>query len=345
MSSRITLTDSSLRDGNHSARHKISTTTIERYCKFAESAGIPIVEVGHGNGLGASSLLIGESLTSDIDMLRSARSQLRTSKLAVQVIPGLATRDRDLAVAIECGVDIFRVASHCTEASVTKSYMDFLTERGKVVQGVLMMTALADTTTLVENAVFMQSCGASSVIIMDSTGTYLPDDVTERVRALCSALSVDVGFHAHNNLGCAVANSIAAIQAGAVYIDVCINGFGAGAGNAPLEVVVPVFHRLGFRTGVDFEKVIKEADESKTYLVTRTPTIEPLHVLTGMHKLFSGFEKPIREAADLNNISYHDVIFALGDRQVVAGQEDVILEVARKIADAIKEKSRKEVHS
>jgi 4-hydroxy 2-oxovalerate aldolase len=327
----IVLTDSSLRDGNHSVKHTISLDSIRRYCQFAETAGIPIIEVGHGNGIGASSLLIGEAKHTDREMLETARQNLTNTKLGIHIIPGIATVKKDIIPAIDMGVDVFRVASHCTEATLTKSHIEYLMSRDKHVIGVLMMSALADIPTLVKNAKIMEEYGASAVLIMDSTGTYLPEDVQQRITALTSELSIGVGFHAHNNLGCAIANSLVAVQNGATYIDACIRGFGAGAGNAALEILIPVLEKSGYTMGVDFKKVIVEADTVTEYLVTNPPNVTPVNVLTGLHRLFSGFEKPIIKAAKLYGVEYSSLIFELGNRKLVAGQEDLIMEVAQKL--------------
>jgi len=331
----IILTDSSLRDGNHSVKHSISLNSIERYCKFAEDANIPIIEVGHGNGIGASSLLIGEAKHTDTEMLETARKHLKNTKLGIHIIPGIATVKKDLFNAMHIGVDVYRVASHCTEATITKSHIEFLKKHDRQVIGVLMMSALADIPTLVNNAKIMEEYGASAIVIMDSTGTYLPEDVRDRITALREALTVDVGFHAHNNLGCAIYNSLVAIQSGATYIDACIRGFGAGAGNAALEILIPVLEKSGYTLGVDFKKVIVEADTVTEYLVTNPPNITPVNVLTGLNRLFSGFEKPIIKAAKLYNIEYSSLIFELGNRKLVAGQEDLIIEVAQKLTKTI----------
>ena len=248
---KIIITDSSLRDGNHSVKHTISLDSIEKYCQFADKVGIPIVEVGHGNGLAASSLLIGKSPNTDKEMLITAKKYLKNSKLGIHTIPGLSTVD-DAMAAADYGVDVFRVATHCTEATLAKSHIEYLAKAGKEVYGVLMMSALITADELVEQAKIMESYGAQAIIIMDSTGTYLPIDVQERISKLKAHTNIKVGFHAHNNLGCAVANSLVAVQSGADMIDVCIRGFGAGAGNAPLELILPVFEKSGFLTGIDF---------------------------------------------------------------------------------------------
>ena len=329
--SNIIITDSSLRDGNHSVKHTINLDSIKRYCQAADKAGIPIVEVGHGNGLGASSILIGPATYTDAEMLSTARKNLPNSKLGVHVIPGLATVEKDIKPAIDLGVDVFRIASHCTEATITKSHIDYLSKTNKQVIGVLMMTALASAKELLENAQIMQDYGAQAIVLMDSTGTYLPSDVEERVGLLVDVLDIPVGFHAHNNLNYAIHNSIVAIQNGATYIDACIRGFGAGAGNAPLEILLPVLDKYGYSVDINFNQIIKEADNVLNYLVPKVPVSAPVNILTGLNKLFSGFERPIIKASKLNNIEYSSLIFELGNRKLVAGQEDLILEVAQQL--------------
>ncbi|MBT4958426.1 MAG: 4-hydroxy-2-oxovalerate aldolase [Flavobacteriaceae bacterium] len=325
---KIIITDSSLRDGNHSVSHSIELSSIKKYCQAADNANIPIVEVGHGNGLGASSLLIGKASFSDHDMLKTARENLSNSKLGVHVIPGIATIEKDIKPAIDSGVDVFRIASHCTEASVTKSHIEFLSKKNIEVFGVLMMTALASPEELVQNALEMQDYGALSIIIMDSTGTYLPLDVEKRIKLLVDKLNIPVGFHAHNNLNYAVHNSVIAVQNGATYIDACIRGFGAGAGNAPIEILIPVLDKFGYTLDINFQKIIMEADNVLNYLVPKVPVSAPVNILTGLNKLFSGFEKPIINASKINKLEYSSLIFELGNRKLVAGQEDLILEIA-----------------
>jgi 4-hydroxy 2-oxovalerate aldolase len=170
---------------------------------------------------------------------------------------------------------------------------------------------------------------------MDSTGTYLPSDVENRIKALKDNLNIPIGFHGHNNLGLAVANSIIAVQCGATLIDACIRGFGAGAGNAPLEIIIPIFEKCGYKTNIDFQKIIMEADIVPEYMVKNIPITAPINILTGLYKLFSGFEKPIIKASKLYNLQYSSLIFELGNRKLVAGQEDLILEIAHNLSKNI----------
>ena len=331
----IIISDPSLRDGNHCVKHSISLESVARYCKFADGANIPIVEVGHGNGLGASSLLIGQMPHSDSQMLKVARDNLKTSKLGVHVIPGIATIQRNIEPAIDIGVDIFRVASHVTEANITRPHIEYIRKKGKTVYGVLMMSALADTKTLVSEAKKMEEYGAETFLIMDSTGTYLPRDIEDRIKSLKDNLSIDIGFHGHNNLGLAIANSLIAVQHGANIIDACIRGFGAGAGNTQLESLIPVLEQYGYNTNINFKQVIMEADNVMNYLIKTAPVISPINILTGLNKLFSAFEKPIIKASKLYGIEYSSLIFELGNRKLVAGQEDLILEIAQNLKKKI----------
>jgi 4-hydroxy 2-oxovalerate aldolase len=329
---KIIISDPTLRDGNHAVRHELNVEQIAAYCKAADAAGVPIVEVGHGNGLGASSLQLGEAKTSDHIALSTARAILKKSKLGVHVIPGFATIERDLKPALEEGVDVVRVGSHCTEADICERHISFARSMGVEVWGCLMMSHMISPALLLEQARKMESYGAEGVVFMDSAGHYLPDDVRQRVELLSGELSIAIGFHAHNNLGLAIANSIAAADAGATLLDGCARGFGAGAGNAPIEVLVAVLERLGYSTGIDLYKILDAADLAEQTLMKEIPAIRSVSVVSGLAGVFSGFMKPVTRIAKEFNIDPRDVFFELGRRKIVAGQEDIILEVAKDIA-------------
>jgi 4-hydroxy 2-oxovalerate aldolase len=209
---RILISDPTLRDGNHAVHHGLTAEQVRRYAAAANAAGVPIVEVGHGNGLGASSLQVGEAALSDREMLRIAREQLTDVRLGAFGIPGFATARRDLDVALEEGADVFRVGCHCTEADLTERHMTYLAGLGKPVYGVLMMCHMTTVERLVEEARKMASYGAIGVIVMDSAGALLTDDVRARVAALVEGTELAVGYHGHENLSLGVANSIAAVE-------------------------------------------------------------------------------------------------------------------------------------
>lgn len=330
----ILVSDATLRDGNHAVQHKLSKEDITLYCKAADAAKVPIVEVGHGNGLGASSLQVGLSLESDHDLLTFARDNLTNSKLSIHVIPGFATIKRDLEKALAIGVDLVRVASHCTEADITQRHISFAREKGKEAYGVLMMSHMTEPNVLVEEALKMQYYGAEAIIIMDSAGAFLPDNVTQRIKALIEALSIPVGFHAHNNLGMAISNSIAAIEAGASILDGTARGFGAGAGNAQIEVLIAVLQKLGYVTDVDLYKILEAADIAEKGFIKQIPYISSVSVVSGLSGVFSGFSKQVERIATQFEVDPKDLFFELGKRKVVAGQEDIIIEVANQLKNS-----------
>ena len=329
---KVLISDPTLRDGNHAVQHQLNAKQIAAYAAAAEAACIPIVEVGHGNGLGASSLQVGESLIDDQKMLQVAREKLVNSKLGVHVIPGFATIRKDLKQALEIGVDVFRVGAHCTEADITQRHIGYARDNGREVYGVLMMSHMASKEVLVEEALKLESYGAEGVVLMDSAGAYLPSDVSEKIGTLVEHLSVPIGFHAHNNLGMAIANSVTAVKAGATIIDGTARGFGAGAGNAQLEVIVAVFEKMGFLTGIDLYRILDASDIAEKELMPVTPSITSMSVVSGLAGVFSGFVKHVDRISKECGIDSRDVFFELGRRNVVAGQEDLIVEAAMKLA-------------
>ena len=328
MGKKILISDPTLRDGNHAVRHQISQEQFAAYCVAADSAGVPIVEVGHGNGLGASSMLVGECALSDESILKTARENLPRSKMAVHAIPGFCTIQRHLAMAMDLGVDVFRIASHCTEADITQRHIEYVRKQGKEVYGVLMMSHMASPEMLADEARKMEAYGAEGLVIMDSAGAYLPADVTRRISALVAALNIPVGFHAHNNLGMGIANSVAAVDAGASIIDGSARGFGAGAGNAQLEVLVAVFQQMGFETGIDLYKILDAADLAEKTMIKSLPYISSTSVVSGLSGVFSGFIKQVNSIGQEHGVDPRDIFFELGRRNAVAGQESLILEVA-----------------
>ncbi len=333
---KLLISDTTLRDGNHAVRHQLALENFASYCKAAEHAGISIIEVEHGNGLGASSMLVGEAKVSDEDILSISRKNLINTRLAIHVIPGFCTIKNNLAKAVDLGVDIFRVASHCTEADITSRHLDYVRSAGKTAYGVLMMSHMATPQDLLAEAKKMESYGAEAVVIMDSAGVYFPADVTERISILANELNIPVGFHGHNNLGMAVINSVTAVEAGASILDGSIRGFGAGAGNTQLEVLVAVLGRLGFETGIDLYKILDAADIAESEFNPIAPFSSPVSIISGLAGVFSGFSKQVSKVARDYEVDPRDIFFALGKRNAVAGQESLIIEVARELSNKIK---------
>jgi len=324
--------DVSLRDGSHAVGHKLSAGQVGAYAEAADKAGIPSIEIGHGNGLGASSLQVGESAVPDMEMVRAAREKILKGKLCVFMIPGFATINKDLKPAIDAGADVVRVAAHCTEADITERHISYVRERGKSVYGVLMMSHMAAVEVLLEEAQKMESYGAEGVVLMDSAGAFFPADVRDRVGLLSSKLNIPVGFHAHNNLGLAVANAMAAVESGATIVDGSARGFGAGAGNTPIELLVAVFNKLGYDTGIDLYRALDAAETAESVLIKSLPATKSMSIVSGLAGVFSGFAKHVERVAGEYKVDPRDIFFELGRRRVVAGQEDLIVEVALELS-------------
>ncbi|MFJ8547155.1 4-hydroxy-2-oxovalerate aldolase [Streptomyces sp. NPDC093586] len=329
----ILLHDPTLRDGHHAVGHQLDAGQLRAYATVANAAKVPVVEVGHGNGLGASSLQIGRARLDDVTMLTTVREALTSSRMGVFMAPGWGT-SRDLAAAVHHGADVVRIAAHCTEADVTERHLGVVRDLGAEAQGVLLMSHMTGPGELAEQCALMVKFGAQAVGIMDSAGHYLPSDVTERVNSIASAVDVPVIFHGHNNLGLAVANSLAAVDAGASVIDATARGFGAGAGNAPLEVLVAVLERRGVPTGIGLRQILAAADVAAERLMKAPPSIDSIAVASGLAGVFSGFKRPVLETARAEGVDPVDLFLALGKRQVVAGQEDLIGDVARQLKAA-----------
>jgi 4-hydroxy 2-oxovalerate aldolase len=253
--------------------------------------------------------------------------------MGVFTLPGWGTT-RDLRRALELGADVVRLGAHCTESDLTERHLGFLREAGADAHCVLLMSHMAGPQELAEQCRQVVGFGATAVGIFDSAGNYLPSDVAERIAAIVDAVEVPVIFHGHNNLGMAVANSVAAAEAGAGIIDGCARGFGAGAGNTQLEVLVPVLERLGFVTGIDLYALLDAADLAERELMPAPPTIDSVSIVSGLAGVFSGFKTPVLDIARRENVDPRDVFFELGRRQAVAGQEDLIFEVAEQLRGA-----------
>ncbi|GHT83233.1 4-hydroxy-2-oxovalerate aldolase [Actinomycetota bacterium] len=329
---KIKFFDSTLRDGSHSIQHQLTKQNIEDYCKGVNGAGMNAVIVGHGNGLGASSIQVGLSLLPDNIMLETARVNLPQTPLGIYMIPGFGTIHDDLIPAIEQGVDVFTIGCHCTEANTTKQHIEFLVSQGKETYGVLMMYHTASTQRILEEAKKMQEYGARGVFLMDSAGASTPEMVKRTVSTLKSGLDIEIGFHAHNNMGLAVGNSYTALTEGATLMDGTLRGFGAGAGNLQIEALIAILEQSGVNTGVKLNKLLHVSNEVMNSITGFNVGVGPLSVATGMNGVFSAFTLPILRESREKNIDPFELIEAVGTKRLVGGQEDIIIEIAENLS-------------
>lgn len=320
--------DATLRDGSHAIKHQLPLETIDHYCTEIDNAGLYTVVVGHGNGLGASSLQVGLSANSDEEMLTTARAKLKNTKLGIYMIPGFGTIEDNLEPAIEIGVDLFKIGCHSTEADITKQHIEYLRNLDKEVYGVLMMSHMPTPERLLEEVKKMESYGALGVILMDSAGAYMPEDVRTKVSMLVDNTNIRIGFHAHNNLGMAVSNTLIALECGATIIDGTIRGFGAGAGNCQIEAVVPVLQRQGKLQGIDFYKLLDVSDEIVRDEIGYKEGLKTTSIVSGLNGVFSAFAVHVQNASERYGVDARDIYKELGKRKVVGGQEDLVVDVA-----------------
>ncbi|MGB4587148.1 MAG: 4-hydroxy-2-oxovalerate aldolase [Rectinemataceae bacterium] len=335
--SKVYITDTSLRDGSHSVSHQYTSADVAKVAAALDDAGVDIIEVNHGDGLGGASLTYGFSLENELDLVSAAARAVKKAKIAVLLVPGIATLDL-LEEAQRRGASIVRVATHITEADVSEEYIKAAKKMGMFVVGFLMMAHMADTAKLVEQALIMESYGADVVYATDSAGALLPDQVGERVAALKAALKVPVGHHAHDNLGCAIANSLAAVKAGATYIDGSLGGMGAGAGNAATEMLVGALKKSGADVAADLFKTMDAAEKVLLPIVVEKGKPLPRHdsnsLIMGYTGVYSSFMLHAKKGAERFGVDVRDVLIELGKRKAVGGQEDWIIQVAYDLAKA-----------
>lgn len=328
--------DVTLRDGNHACGHSINPELVRKYCTMAALAGVDEIEVGHGNGLGASTLQVGLGKPDSHNICVAAEALKPFKpvvKLCVFMIPGWGTI-AGLDAAMKYDVDIVRVGCHCTEADTTKRYIEHAVAAGKEAHGVLMMSHRASPERLWMEAGKMVAYGAKRVIYMDSAGYFTPGDI---LGIFPPALSyrTTMGFHAHDNLGMAVANSLAAALSGVDVVDCSARGFGAGAGNAPLELVAAAFQRAGVTTNLNLDRVLELGDmmdEEIPRLGAVRPESSTSSILSGLHGVFSGFKPHVIGAAATYGVDEKLIWAELGKRKAVAGQEDLVVDVVQELA-------------
>ncbi|GAB3326223.1 4-hydroxy-2-oxovalerate aldolase [Haliea atlantica] len=331
----VVIHDMSLRDGMHTMKHQISVEQMRSIAAGLDAAGVPLIEVTHGDGLGGNSVNYGFSAASDEDYIKAVVEVVKNAQISALLIPGIGTVD-DLVMAYDCGIKTIRVATHCTEADVSEQHIACGKDMGLDTVGFLMMAHMISAEELLEQAKLMESYGANCIYCTDSAGYMLPDDVAERIGLLRKELNpeTEVGFHGHHNLAMGVSNSLAAIEAGARRIDGSVAGFGAGAGNTPLEVLVAVLERMSANTGIDLFSIMDVA-EDLVYPITESPIrIDRDSLTLGYAGVYSSFLHFAKRAEQRYGVSARSILMELGARKTVGGQEDMIEDIALTMAKA-----------
>ena len=332
---KILLHDMCLRDGMHPKQHQITLAQMQSIATALDEAGVPLIEVTHGDGLGGASVNYGFSAESDETYLRGVVETVRQARISALLLPGIGTVDH-LRMAKDCGVGTIRVATHCTEANVSRQHITLSRELGLDTVGFLMMAHMVDPEALLEQARLMESYGANCIYCTDSAGYMLPDDVTARISLLRDQLHVDteIGFHGHHNLAMGVGNSLVAIEAGANRIDGSAAGLGAGAGNTPLEAMAAVLERLGADTGIDIFKLADAAEDHVLPIVDEPVRLSRDALVLGYAGAYSSFLLFAKRAEARYGVASHQILLEMARRRTVGGQEDLIEEIAIERAKA-----------
>ncbi|WP_417619697.1 4-hydroxy-2-oxovalerate aldolase [Parasphingorhabdus sp.] len=330
---KLKLHDMCLRDGMHSMRHQITLDQMVDIASGLDDAGVPLIQVTHGDGLGGSSLNYGRGLHTDREYISAVAEVVKNATISVLHVPGIGTLD-ELRMAADCGAGCVHVASHCTEANVTEQHIGLGRKLGLDTVGFLMMAHMTSTDHLVEQALLMEGYGATTIYCVDSAGYMLPDDVTARIGGLRTALedATEIGFHAHHNLGMGVANSLAAVAAGADRIDGSAAGLGAGAGNTPLELMAAVSERMGIKTGVDLFKLMDVAEDRVLPIMPQPPRADRDSITLGFAGVYSTFLYQAKEAERKYGLSARDILIELARKKMIGGQEDMIEDTALSMA-------------
>lgn len=329
----ISLVDVTLRDGNHTYRHQFTPAIVAKTTAALDAAGVDIIEVGHGDGLGGSCLHVGQSPVSDRELVAAAVSAARNAKIGVIMIPGFGTF-AGLEMCAELGVKVARVASHCTEANVTEQHIQRSNDLGLFTVGYLVSIGMTTPERLAEEAAKMESYGAQYINLAESQGHLVPSEVASRIAAVRKAVKIPIGFHPHNNLGLAIGNILAAVDEGATFIDGSLKGFGGGAGNAQTEVAVAALQRAGHTLRTNLFGILDAAKVFGDQVAPHPmPVVDNDSILMGYANVYGGYILPVQHAAKEYGCDPRDLVLRLGEMKVVNAQEDVVVAEAKKLGE------------
>jgi 4-hydroxy 2-oxovalerate aldolase len=331
----VRVTDTSLRDGSHAVSHRFTEQQVHSVVSALDAAGVPVIEVSHGDGLAGSSYNYGFSAVDERLLLAAAVDATKSARIAALMLPGVATLD-DIRASADIGVSVIRNATHCTEADVSEQHFRLARERGLETVGFLMMSHSQPPEVLAKQARIMVDSGCQCVYVVDSAGALILDGVSDRVAALVAEIGHEatVGFHGHENLDLGCGNTVMAVRAGATQIDGSVRRFGAGAGNTPLDAFVGICDKLGWKTGVDFLSIIDASEDVVRPAMPEECRLDRMTMMMGYAGVYSSFLKHAGNAAERYGVSGAEILAEAGRRKLIGGQEDQLIDIALRLQAA-----------